>query len=92
MTSAAPDILDVTLPDYAQDLFQPHRYKVLYGGRGASKSWTFARILLMLAAEKKLRILCAREFQRSITDSVHRLLADQIDMLVSSKKISPIFR
>jgi phage terminase large subunit len=34
-----------------------------------------------MAAEKPLRILCAREFQNSIGDSVHKLLSDQIDDL-----------
>ena len=59
-------------------LFQPHRYKVAWGGRGGAKSWAFARALLIQAAEKPLRILCARELQKSIKDSVHKLLADQV--------------
>jgi phage terminase large subunit len=59
-------------------LFKPSRYKVLYGGRGGAKSWGIARALLILAARKPLRILCAREFQTSIKDSVHKLLCDQI--------------
>lgn len=59
-------------------LFQPSRYKVLYGGRGGAKSWGIARALLLLGASKPLRVLCAREIQRSIQDSVHKLLRDQI--------------
>lgn len=35
----------------------------------------------MLGAQKRLRILCVREFQKSIADSVHRLLQDQIELL-----------
>lgn len=62
-------------------LFRPARYKVLYGGRGAAKSWGIARALLILAAQKPLRILCARELQNSIQDSVLKLLADQIEEL-----------
>jgi phage terminase large subunit len=62
-------------------LFRPHRYKVIYGGRGSSKSWSIARALLILGASKKLRILCTREVQRSIKDSVHRLLKDQVSAL-----------
>lgn len=58
-------------------LFTPARYKVFYGGRAGGKSWSFARALLILAMQKPLRILCARELQVSISDSVHRLLADQ---------------
>lgn len=54
------------------------RYRVSYGGRGSAKSWSFARALLLYAATTPLRVLCAREFQASIRDSVHRLLSDQI--------------
>lgn len=61
-----------------QFLFKPHRYKVAYGGRGGTKSWGFARALLILGAQKPTRILCARETQKSIADSVHTLLKDQI--------------
>lgn len=68
-------------PEWAEELFHPHRYKVVYGGRGAARSWSFARALLVLGSERPLRILCAREFQRSIADSVHRLLTDQIAMM-----------
>jgi len=60
---------------------QAKRYKVAYGGRGSSKSWTIARILLLKGMEKPLRILCTREIQDSIKDSVHKLLKDQIDLL-----------
>lgn len=65
-------------PDKLQCLFEPHRYKVLFGGRGGAKSWGIARALLILGAQRKLRILCAREIQKSIADSVHTLLRDQI--------------
>lgn len=57
------------------------RYKVFYGGRGSGKSWTFARVLLTFAAMRKIRVLCARELQVSIADSVHKLLCDQIAAL-----------
>jgi hypothetical protein len=53
------------------------REGVAYGGRGGAKSWAswaFARALLILGARQKLRILCARETQKSIADSVHALL------------------
>ena len=68
-------------PDKLDFLFQPHRYKVAYGGRGSGKSWGFARALLLQASNKPLRILCAREIQRSIRQSVHQLLTDQIQAL-----------
>ena len=79
------DILDANFPDKLEFLFQPYRYKVAYGGRGSGKSWGFARALLLQATEKKLRILCAREIQRSIKQSVHQLLSDQIQVLELGK-------
>jgi phage terminase large subunit len=62
-------------------LFDLHRYKVAYGGRGAAKSQSFARALLTLGAAQKLRILCTREVQKSIKDSVHKLLGDLIESM-----------
>jgi phage terminase large subunit len=48
----------------------------------AGKSWGFARALLALASLiTQLRILCAREIQRSIKQSVHQLLSDQIQAM-----------
>lgn len=76
---------DPELPPYAELLDRELdengvrvRARVLYGGRGGAKSWTIARKLLTLAARRPLRILCTREVQTTIADSVHKLLADQI--------------
>lgn len=68
-------------PEKLGFLFDPHRYKIAYGGRDGAKSWSFARALLILGAEKPLRIGCFREVQKSIRDSVHKLLSDQIEDL-----------
>ena len=68
-------------PSKLEFLFDQHRYKVAYGGRGSSKSWSFARALIIQAANRPLRILCAREIQKSIKQSVHQLLSDQIQAL-----------
>lgn len=74
-------MLRADFPDWAEPLFQPKRYKTLHGGRGSGKSWAVARALLLQAAARPLRILCAREVQKSIKDSVHRLLCDQVQAL-----------
>jgi len=68
----------VDFPIKLQMLFDPCRYKVLYGGRGGAKSWGIARALLVIGVKKPTRVLCAREFQNSIGQSVHKLLSDQI--------------
>src|SRR5436190_1927672 len=82
-TSKKPKRADlrVDLPPKLAPLMQPHRYKIAYGGRGAAKSWGFARALLIQSLQDPLRILCAREIQRTIGDSVHRLLVDQIQAM-----------
>lgn len=73
--------MNVELPAKLQPLFKPNRLKCAHGGRGSAKSWGFARALLIEAAQKPLRVLCAREVQKSIKDSVHRLLNDQIQAM-----------
>lgn len=57
---------------------RPHRYKIAHGGRGSGKSWSIARILIEISRRGKFRILCARELQNSISDSVIQLLSDTI--------------
>ncbi len=68
-------------PAKLQPLFSPKRYKIAHGGRSSAKSWGFARALLIQAFQRPLRILCAREIQNSIKQSVHRLLSDQIQAM-----------
>lgn len=69
------------MPEKLQFLFNPARYKVARGGRGSAKSWSFARALLVMGLPNPLRVLCARETQTSIRQSVHRLLRDQIALM-----------
>jgi phage terminase large subunit len=68
-------------PEKLQFLFEPARFKVAYGGRAGVKSWGFARALLITGLSGAERILCCREIQKSITESVHKLLADQITLM-----------
>lgn len=68
-------------PEKLQFLFNKNRWKILYGGRAATKSWGVARALLILGTQKEMRIVCCREIQKSIDESVHQLLDDQIKAL-----------
>lgn len=78
MQPAEPAIVETSqFPEKLEFLFAPHRYKILHGGRGGAKSWGIARALLILGAQRPLRVLCARETMQSMSDSVHRLLKDQ---------------
>ncbi|WP_020094981.1 PBSX family phage terminase large subunit [Methylobacterium sp. 285MFTsu5.1] len=73
--------MQVEFPEKLDFLFEPARYKVAYGGRGGAKSWGFGRALLIMGAQRPLRVLCAREFQNSIAESAHALFAQQVDLL-----------
>lgn len=73
--------MNADFPEKLGFLFDPHRYKGARGGRGSGKSWGFARALLILGKSRRMRILCAREIQKSIKQSVHKLLKDQIQVL-----------
>lgn len=58
--------------------YRKARYKVYWGGRGAAKSWAFAEALVRMAAATPIQVLCLREYQNSIGQSVHRLLKKTI--------------
>lgn len=69
----------IKIAEEFQPLFDPQwRNIVYYGGRASLKSHSVARALLIRGHQQKLRILCTRELQKSIKDSVHKLLADLI--------------
>ncbi len=68
----------LSLPYAFRELRIPSRYKAYYGGRGGAKSHSFAQELVLMGSERPLRILCAREIQKSISASVKRLLDDKI--------------
>lgn len=84
--------VSIELPEWAHKWWtQRSRYKVAYGGRGSAKSHSIARLLLMMAMQSKKRILCTREVQNSIKDSVHKLLKDLIfSMMLTGFTITDI--
>ena len=62
-------------------LYWKERYIDLEGGRGSGKSWSLGLALLCFAIQNKERILCTREIQKTIRDSVHKLLSDTISRM-----------
>jgi phage terminase large subunit len=66
------------VPAKFEPLYQRHRYKVFWGGRGGAKSWQFADALLVIGDSRPIKVLCAREIQKSIKESVHSLLERRI--------------
>ena len=74
-----PEILqmpDKLLPILTK--FNDYRYFLIEGGRGGGKSQGVGRLVLYLAEKKDLRIVCGREIQNSISESVYSLLTDLI--------------
>ena len=73
--------VEIEVPKPFIELFEPTkewRHMVYYGGRSSGKSTTIATALLIKGMEKRVRILCVRETQNSIAESVHQLMADLI--------------
>ncbi len=56
-------------------------YCVLVGGRNSCKSWTSALYAVLQAVQKKTKVLCCREIQKSIQDSTYSLLVNTIERL-----------
>ncbi|HWU63579.1 MAG TPA: PBSX family phage terminase large subunit [Ensifer sp.] len=59
----------------------PSRYKAAYGGRGGAKSHFFAEQIIVRCYARQTRVVCIREVQKSIKDSVRQLLIDKIAKL-----------
>lgn len=72
----------ITFPTKFKPLFQEiWRFIIFYGGRGSGKSFNIARALILRSYTKPIRVLCCREIQKSISDSVIQMLIEQIELL-----------
>jgi len=73
----------IQIPKAFAALAKPKRYKIFYGGRGGAKSESIARQAILNAVSRPngFRMLCGREFQNSMDDSVHGLLASTIEIM-----------
>ena len=78
-------MMEKRVPIKFKPLYMHHKndklFYVYHGGRGGGKSWEIADFLLIEGAKQKHRILCCREVQKSIKQSVHKLLSDRIAAL-----------
>ncbi|MGK9168014.1 phage terminase large subunit [Inquilinus limosus] len=70
-----------------RDLLKPSRYKAVHGGRGSGKSHVFAELLVRRCVDRPIRAVCIREVQRSLDQSVKRLIEDKIQAL----GLGPVF-
>ncbi len=85
----APEVT-LALPAKLLPILEPRRFKVMHGGRGGGKSHTVAQVLLMLSMQRRLRILCVREIQKSLAESSMQVLKDYIERLGLSAYFDPL--
>ena len=74
--------LKIKTPHWAVPLLNPSRYKGAWGGRGSGKSHTFAEMLIEAhIMDQSSRSVCVREIQKSLNQSVKRLLETKIESM-----------
>jgi len=73
--------LELQTPEWAETLLVPSRYKGAFGGRASGKSHFFAELLLERCLVKKTFAVGIREVQKSLNQSVKKLLEDKIDLM-----------
>jgi len=73
--------LVIDTPRWAVPLLQPSRYKGIYGGRGSGKSHAFAEMLIERCIMQKTYAVCVREVQKSLAQSVKKLLEVKIEAM-----------
>jgi len=72
-------VLQLSTPEWAVPLMEPSRYKGAWGGRGSGKSHMFAELMIEAhIMDQKRRSVCVREIQKSLNQSVKRLLETKI--------------
>lgn len=74
-------VLELDIPAKLMPLVQPARYKGAWGGRGGAKSHFFAEQIIIRCYARPTRVVCIREVQESIKDSVKQLLVNKIQKL-----------
>ena len=71
--------LQLKTPEWAVPLLDPSRYKAAWGGRGSGKSHFFAEMMIEThIMDQKRRSVCVREIQKSLQQSVKRLLETKL--------------
>lgn len=83
-------MLRIEVPRKLKPLLYPKRYKGAYGGRGGAKSHFFAEQIIARCVAGKTRVVCIREVQNSIKDSVRQLLVDKITKLGVAHLFDPL--
>lgn len=73
--------LVIETPRVFRPLLDPSRYKGAHGGRGSGKSHFFAELLIERCLMAPTSAVCVREIQKSLAQSVKKLLELKIEQL-----------
>lgn len=74
--------LTIKTPRWFKPFLEPSRYKGAFGGRGSGKSHAFAEAVVEAhVIDPKRRTVCVREVQKSLAQSVKRLLELKIEQM-----------
>jgi phage terminase large subunit len=73
--------LEILTPRAFKPLLSPARYLGAWGGRGSGKSHFFAELAIEASVARKTDIVCVREVQKSLRQSVKKLLELKIEAL-----------
>ena len=74
-------ILDIKTPRVFEPALSPARYIGIWGGRGSGKSHFFAELMIERCISEKINCVCIREVQKSLNQSVKKLLENKIESL-----------
>lgn len=69
------------VPRWFKPFLAPARYKGAYGGRGSGKSHAFASYIVIRCVSERTDVVCLREVQRSLKQSVKKLIENKIEAL-----------
>ncbi len=73
--------LRIQTPEVFEPLLGPSRYKGAWGGRGSGKSHFFSELLVERSIVEKVDAVCVREIQRTLNQSVKKLIEAKIQAL-----------
>ena len=76
-----PDEIDFVYPDWFIPFMEPKWFKVVYGGRSASKTRTVAQWFIINALKGGMQAVCTREYEKSTSKSVKPALEWAISKL-----------
>jgi phage terminase large subunit len=80
-------MLNTRLKDFWQA--PGYRNRILYGGRGSSKTWDACGWAIFLADNYRIRVCCCRQFANKLSESVQPVLVDTIDRFGLARRFVP---